>query len=353
VSGMRWRSASESDAVGRGSARRGATKRGGALPLKTAMSELPSKLGWLSDGWVVLRSVRDEAFVGNIGRLCAALEDDTFEVMFNDRSLEQLLADDLQYPTDLPKGGRFMRKFGGRAPAPLANLPTHDFEDWISMHRVADDMLYIISLGLGQGGPRRKRGAGASDGRGAAGVDEDAGGGAPAVDEDVGDSGGAGGAAGEEDAGAVLKGEPYVMLGPTLLRSQGECPQQLKHVDNIRPSEMLGTDVPKLSLLMAVQNGTEVDVFSGSHPFLPAASGGSLTKPIPCTTVILNAGDVLIFRQDLVHRGAASIGLSHRWHWYAGIGRSSSKKSTFYVLPLGAKTVTHSPRARRLSSRNK
>ena len=315
VSGVRWRSAAEGEALGRDAARRCLTKRGGALPLKTAMSELPSKLGWLSDGWVVLRSVRDEKVVGNIGRLCAALDEDTFEVTFNDRSLEQLLAAGLQYPTDLPNGGRFMRKFGGRGPAPLANLSTHDFDDWTSMHRVADDMLYIISLGLGQGGPPGKRRAGVGDGRGAAVIGEDAGKGAPTVDEDVGDAGGAGGAAGWEDAEAVIKGEPYVMLGPTLIRSKGECPQQLMHVDNIRPSEMLGTDAPKLSLLMAVQNGTKVDEFSGSHRFLPAASGGSMTKPIPCTTVIIDAGDVLIFRQDLVHLCAASIGLSHRWHW--------------------------------------
>jgi len=84
------------------------------------------------------------------------------------------------------------------------------------------------------------------DGRGAAVSGENAGKGAPAVDEDVGDAGGARGAAGWEDAEAVIKGEPYVMLGPTLLRSKGECPQQLMHVDNIRPSEMLGTDAPKL-----------------------------------------------------------------------------------------------------------
>jgi len=93
---VRWRSAAGGEAVGRDAARRCLPKRGGALPLKTAMSELPSKLGWLSDGWVVLRSVRDEEVVGNIGRLCAALDDDTFEVMFNDRSLEQLLAAGLQ-----------------------------------------------------------------------------------------------------------------------------------------------------------------------------------------------------------------------------------------------------------------
>jgi len=45
-----------------------------------------------------------------------------------------LLAVVLQYPTDLPNGARFICKLGDREPALLANLFTHDFEDWISIH---------------------------------------------------------------------------------------------------------------------------------------------------------------------------------------------------------------------------
>ena len=343
----------EFSAVGTGTA---------ALTLKAAMAVLPSKLGWSSDGWLVLRGVRDKKLVRNVSRLCDGLDDDTFEVMFNHLSLEELLAAGFKYPTDLPTGGRFMRKFGGRAPAPLANLPSRDFHDWISMHKVADDMLYIISLGLGHGSHRGEQDAGVVDGGGAdcgAEVKE----GVENPVHEAGDGwspsqgvravgGGARAAAGVDDT-AVIKGEPYVMLGPTLLRSKGECPHQLMHVDNVRPSQMTGTNVPKLSLLMAVQDGTKVDVFSASHRCLPSTSGGCLTQPIPCTTVILDAGDVLIFRQDLVHRGAASTGLCHRWHWYADTGRQVSKKSTFYVLPFNAERVHCTPPARRRSSRQK
>jgi len=349
------------------------------------MDGLSTKLDWSSEGWDILRAVRGERLVHNVARICDGLDDDTFEVMFNDMPLEALVAAGNKYPTDLPEGGRFMRRFGGRAPAPLANLPPQDFEDWISMHQVADDMLYVISLGLGGGMVSGEKGAAgrpvrregglertAADGGGAAtrgvlGAGEDFLGEEPAVDggdaragegehvgpgqpdRGAGRTGGGGTRAGVTDGD--IKGEPYIMLGPTVLRSRGECKEQLMHVDHMRPAEMAGSNVPKLSMLMAVQNGTKVNLFSGSHRYLPKNSGGCMLHPIPCTTVVLNAGDILVFRQDLVHCGAASSGLNHRWHWYADTRRQASKKSTFYVLPFGTKTEEVSPPAPRRSSR--
>jgi len=353
--------------------------------LVAAMAGMSTKLDWSSEGWDILRAVRGERLVNNVARTCNGLDDDTFEVMFNDVPLEALVAAGNKYPTDLPEGGRFMRRFGGRAPAPLANLPPQDFEDWISMHQVAEDMLYVISLGLGGGlvtgekggagrlvqresglertvadggrtATRGVRGAGeavlgeepAVEGRDArAGEGEHVGSGQP--ERGAGSTGG-GGTRGDAIDG-VIKGEPYIMLGPTVLRSKGECKEQLMHVDHMRPAEMAGSNVPKLSMLMAVQNGTKVNLFSGSHRILPKNSGGCMLHPVPCTTVVLNAGEILVFRQDLVHCGAASSSLSHRWHWYADTRRQESKKSTFYVLPFGTKTEEVSPPAPRRSSR--
>eukprot|EP00168_Porphyra_purpurea_P016498 TRINITY_DN5361_c0_g1_i1.p1 TRINITY_DN5361_c0_g1~~TRINITY_DN5361_c0_g1_i1.p1 ORF type:complete len:267 (+),score=29.20 TRINITY_DN5361_c0_g1_i1:425-1225(+) len=194
---MGWRSGAGEDGKDRHAARCGGARRGWALPLTTAVAELPSKFGWLTDGWVVLRSVRDQKVVDNVARLRPALDDDSFEVMFNNFSLEQLLAAGKQRPTHTSTGGRFMRKFGGRAPAPLADLPSHDFEEWIAMRRVAQDMLYIVSLGLGQGEPKTKPGAEPANERGAAGDGEHAEGAARAADDGVGAAGGAEGGAGE------------------------------------------------------------------------------------------------------------------------------------------------------------
>jgi len=78
--------------VGRGSVLRDAAGRGGALLLKTAMTKLSSKLRWISDGSVLLLNVRDEQVIEKSDQLCAALDDDTFEIIFNNFSLKQLLA---------------------------------------------------------------------------------------------------------------------------------------------------------------------------------------------------------------------------------------------------------------------
>jgi len=53
-------------------------------------------------------------------------------------------------------------------------------------------------------------------------------------------------------------------------------------------------------------------------------------------TVVLNRGDVILFRQDLVHHVAPSIGVNHRVHWYIDAGRMSSKQSTFYFNPVAS-----------------
>jgi len=375
-----------------------------SFSLKAEIAKVPSKLGWRSEGLMVIRRVRSKVVTGSVARICSAMSDASFEVMFNHVPLEVLLNDGKQRPTDMPEGGRFMRKFGGRAPAPLANLPAGDFDDWISLHKVADDMLYVINLGFGSGPQTREHiiEGGDIDGQrefpsgGPAGdvsraVGEDvvktrphcggpfAGGGPPGLNASTGggqssgkedgdaDALGAGGPAcgggaahgsarlrgGTPDAEDtdVIKGRSYYMIGPTVLRSKGACKEQLMHVDHARPREMHGTDTPKLSMLMALEDGTKVDTFPGSHRHLPDASGGCLTQPIACRTVVLNAGDILIFRQDLVHRGAASSGLCHRWHWYADIGREVTKRLTFYVLPFGTKTAIDKPRALRRSSR--
>jgi len=372
--------------------------------LSAEIVKVPSKLGWLSDGFMVIRGVRDKVVTRSVARICSAMSDASFEVMFNDVTLEALLEDGKQRPTDLPEGGRFMRKFGGRAPPPLANLPAGDFENWISMHKVADDMLYVINLGFASGHKTEKHtiGGGSVNTRGAwpgdgpvrdaaragrekvdemgfdpAGVSARGGlldgsvltsGGGVAVKED-GDAGAFGRRRAAREGGAVrgsallgrgkpgavdadvIKGQSFYKIGPTVLRSKAECKAQLMHVDNARQKEMHGTDVPKLSMLMAVEDGTKVDMFPGSDRYLPDASGGCLTQPIECRTVVLNAGDILIFRQDVVHRGAASSCLCHRWHWYADIGREVSKKLTFYVLPFGHMTAVGMVAPLRRSSR--
>jgi len=135
------------------------------------------------------------------------------------------------------------------------------------------------------------------------------------------------------------------VYGPSLLQSRGDCPAQLPHIDQSARVDRRGRqkklllsnpDKPNLSLLVSLQDNTRVVVFPYSHRYLPEVSGGRLSLAVHPVTVVLNRGDVILFRQDLVHHGAPSIGVNHRVRWYIDAGRKSSVQSTVYVNPVAS-----------------
>jgi len=149
----------------------------------------------------------------------------------------------------------------------------------------------------------------------------------------------------------VVAGEAFghggyqCVYGPSLLQSRGECPTQLPHIDQSVPVYRQGRakkllranpDKLNLSLLVALHDHIRGVVCPHSHRYLPKVSGGRHSTTIHPVTVVLNIGDVLLFRQDLVHYGAPSTGVNHRVHWYIDAGRKSSKKATFYVNPVAS-----------------
>lgn len=91
-----------------------------------------------------------------------------------------------------------------------------------------------------------------------------------------------------------------------VLLSQENCKAQLPHTDYSDKTlkvalESSGGDDAKMPLacLVALQDGTRFDVWPGAIRFDSSRSFDHLC-------VILNAGDMLIFRGDLVHAGAAT-----------------------------------------------
>jgi len=100
------------------------------------------------------------------------------------------------------------------------------------------------------------------------------------------------------------------------MRSFGRCRRQLLHIDKLRP-QLMDESCPSASVLAALRDAQLV-MYPGSHRHLPDEEGGKLTAPIEPLIQSLRAGDVLVFRQDVAHAGAASTGteLRHRWHWY-------------------------------------
>jgi len=200
-----------------------------------------------------------------------------WRVMFNDRTVEEFEALGLGDATSLSAqpGGRVMAKLGGRAPQWPLHFSGSSMQKWVELCSLAPALSMVAGMTYGRGGYN-------------------------------------------------------ALVGPTLLRSFGECPAQRPHVDMCQPRHFNELK-PNLSYLVALQDGTQVVVFPHSHRYLPAENGGTLRKRIEPHTVVLNCGDVLIFRQDLVHHGASSIGVNHRVHWYADGAAPSDKSGTFYV----------------------
>jgi len=142
------------------------------------------------------------------------------------------------------------------------------------------------------------------------------------------------GAAVQHGLNHVFPGRFHTVVGPTVLRSFGRCRRQLVHIDKLRP-QLMDESCPAASVLVALRDAQLV-MYPGSHRHLPDEEGGKLTAPIEPLILSLRAGDVLVFRQDVAHAGAASTGteLRHRWHWYIDGGVPDAKERVFVVHPL-------------------
>ena len=97
----------------------------------------------------------------------------------------------------------------------------------------------------------------------------------------------------------------YFASGASVLRSLPGCLGQVAHTDS-PPCQ-----VPALGCVLALSDDTSLDVWPGAvgFEFQPG-------QQFSCEPVQLNAGDLLIFRGDLVHGGGASREQNERVHSY-------------------------------------
>ena len=111
------------------------------------------------------------------------------------------------------------------------------------------------------------------------------------------------GAAVQHGLNHIFTGRFHTVTGPTLLRSFGRCRRQLVHVDKLRP-RLMDETCPAASVLVALRDA-ELVMYPGSHRHLPDEEGGKMTAVIEPVMLSLRTGDVLVFRQDVAHAGAA------------------------------------------------
>ena len=228
-------------------------------------------------GFFVERGVVGPPLANAVARSAVGIAFKHWNVMFNDRTVEEFEALGLGDATSLSgqPGGRVMAKLDGRAPLWPLHFSGPSMQNWVELCSLAPALSMVAGMKYGRGGYN-------------------------------------------------------ALIGPTLLRSFGDCPAQRPHVDMCQP-RLFNELKPNLSYLVALQDGTWVVVFPHSDRSLPDENGGSFRKRIEPHTVVLNCGDIIIFRQDLVHHGAASIGVNHRVHWYADGAAPSDKSGTFHI----------------------
>ena len=131
-----------------------------------------------------------------------------------------------------------------------------------------------------------------------------------------------------------------------LLSLDGGCLPQIAHTDyteeslrNVNLLEESSERIP-LACILALQDDTPFDVWPGAITF------NGEGEPFEHCTVVLNRGDVLIFRGDLVHAGAAFGNANARLHTYLDVeGVNREPDQTFYmdkedhILPRGKRLL--------------
>lgn len=103
-----------------------------------------------------------------------------------------------------------------------------------------------------------------------------------------------------------------------ILESLRGCQRQAAHVDYVPDAALLDTTDETVPLLavVALQSGTFLDVWPGSHRLVRRPRLTRHTPHIRRETVELNAGDVIVFRGDLIHAGSEYARHNLRIHAY-------------------------------------
>ena len=124
-----------------------------------------------------------------------------------------------------------------------------------------------------------------------------------------------------------------------MLVSESGCQPQREHSDYTRPKLLRvggNDDRMPLACIIALQDGTTIDVWPGSIRWAEKKEtendSSTFNESLVPLKVALNRGDVLFFRGDLVHAGAASTLFNIRLHIYLDVDDvPRSANYTFYM----------------------
>ncbi|MDX1900998.1 MAG: hypothetical protein SFW66_03210 [Gammaproteobacteria bacterium] len=123
---------------------------------------------------------------------------------------------------------------------------------------------------------------------------------------------------------------------PVIIYSKSGCQPQAAHCDYI-PDQALKTvddaQMP-LAILIALMPDTHLNVWPNSIR-LATAKPEQLKSinPIPCETIDLNSGDMLVFRGDFVHAGSGYQADNYRIHYYLDSPKVPRTANRTWLIP--------------------
>ena len=112
-----------------------------------------------------------------------------------------------------------------------------------------------------------------------------------------------------------LGSSDHIMTDSVLLSSLPGCKAQAAHTDYVPDEALKSTtdDTVPLLFLLALEDKTFLNVWPASHHHIQKDLNPS---PIHRKTLVLQSGDAVLFRADLVHGGAAYTSVNIRLHAY-------------------------------------
>ena len=123
-----------------------------------------------------------------------------------------------------------------------------------------------------------------------------------------------------------------------ILKSLPGCQRQLAHSDNLPGKKLAETivledwDEIPLAIVCSVED-SKIDIWDGAINWIIP---GAIREDIPRKTVPLKAGDILVFRGDLIHGGSAYDEENIRVHFYLDSKKNPHTYNMVYTLE-GAK----------------
>jgi len=125
--------------------------------------------------------------------------------------------------------------------------------------------------------------------------------------------------------------EELTMRDWVILKSKDGCKAQLAHTDYIMNDQLLECpdEVFPLSAIIALTDKTKINIWPKSIKKADAVPNG---ETISRQTLELKAGDIFIFRGDLVHAGCYYDKLNYRLHCFLDSPHFSRKHNTTFVI---------------------